>query len=157
MVLSLSDHVTDKLSFVCFSLHVTFAIFNRELEKNLRGRRRRQAVNIFRHNPCCFFEHVFALVTLFVQFYFRLNSNCWNIDHVLQTTWKWSNWRLTREQDGTNVRFISHIHVRFLSCVISFIVLPTLPSPSSTRTRAPKSFVTVHVRHNLSLALDLFH
>ena len=24
---------------------------------------------------------------------------------------------------------ISHIHVRFLSCVISFIVLPTLPSP----------------------------
>ena len=26
---------------------------------------------------------------------------------------------------------ISHIHVRFLSCVISVIVLPTLPSPSS--------------------------
>ena len=51
-------------------------------------------------------------------------------DNVLQTTWKWSNWRLTREQDGTNVSLISHIHVRFLSCVISFIVLPTLPSPS---------------------------
>ena len=33
--------------------------------------------------------------------------------------------------DGTNVSFISHIHVRFLSCVISFIVLPTFPSPSS--------------------------
>ena len=31
----------------------------------------------------------------------------------------------------TNVSFISHIHVRFLSCVISLIVLPTLPSPSS--------------------------
>ena len=27
--------------------------------------------------------------------------------------------------------FISHIHVRFLSCVVSLIVLPTLPSPSS--------------------------
>ena len=34
------------------------------------------------------------------------------------------------EQDGRN-DFISHIHVRFLSCAISFIVLPTLPSPSS--------------------------
>ena len=33
---------------------------------------------------------------------------------------------------STNVSFISHIHVRFLSCVLSFIVLPTLPSPSST-------------------------
>ena len=31
-----------------------------------------------------------------------------------------------REQDGTNVTLISHIHVCFLSCVISFIVLPTL-------------------------------
>ena len=29
----------------------------------------------------------------------------------------------------------SHIHVRFLSCVISFIVLPTLPSPSSAVLR----------------------
>ena len=45
---------------------------------------------------------------------------------------KWGNWRLTRELDGTNVSFISHIHVRFLSSVISFIVLPTLPSLSST-------------------------
>ena len=49
----------------------------------------------------------------------------------MQTSWKWSNWRLTREQDGTNVSLISHIHVLFLSCVIRFIVLPTLPSPSS--------------------------
>ena len=62
----------------------------------------------------------------------KIDNNCWNIDHVWQTTWKWSNWRLTREQDGTDVSLISHIHVRFLSCVISFIVLPTLPSPSST-------------------------
>ena len=46
-------------------------------------------------------------------------DDCWNIEHVLQTTWKWSNWRLTREQDGTNVSLISHIHVRFLSCVIA--------------------------------------
>ena len=33
--------------------------------------------------------------------------------------------------DGTNVSFILHIHVRFLSCVIRFIVLPTLSSSSS--------------------------
>ena len=91
----------------------------------------------------CFTEHIFALVTLL--FLFSLNFSCfqrlfinenidvnsWNIDHVLQTTWKWSNWRLIREQDGTNLSFISHIHVRFLSCVISLIVLPTLSSSSS--------------------------
>ena len=29
---------------------------NRELKKNIRGRRRRQAVKIFRHNPCVFFS-----------------------------------------------------------------------------------------------------
>ena len=62
----------------------------------------------------------------------KIDDNCWNIDHVLQTTWKWSSWRLAREQDGANVTFISDIHVHFLSCVICFIVLPTLPSPSST-------------------------
>ena len=32
---------------------------------------------------------------------------------------------------GINVTFISHIHVRFLSSVISVIVLPTLPLPFS--------------------------
>ena len=64
----------------------------------------------------------------------NIDDNCWNIDHVLQTTWKWSNWRLTREQDGTNVNLISHIHVRFWSCVISFIVLAPLSWPSSDNT-----------------------
>ena len=44
----------------------------------------------------------------------------------LKTGWKWSNWSLIWEQDGTNVSFISHIHVRFLSSVISLIVWPTL-------------------------------
>ena len=39
----------------------------RELKKNNRGRRRRQAKRIFPHNPCVFPEHVFALVTLFVS------------------------------------------------------------------------------------------
>ena len=43
----------------------------------------------------------------------------------------WSSWSPIWEQDGTNVSFISHIHVRFLSSAISLIVLPTLPSPSS--------------------------
>ena len=75
---------------------------------------------IFRHNPC-----------VFLSVYEKIDNNSWNIDDVLQTTWKLSNWGLTREQDGTNVSFISHIHVRFLSSVISFIVLPTLPSSSS--------------------------
>ena len=91
-----------------------------------------------------FLEHVVAFDT--VCFYFnwtsitfsvslneKIDDNCWNIDQVLQITSKWSNWRLIRrEQDGTNVSFISHIHVRFLSCVISFIILPKLLSPSST-------------------------
>ena len=72
----------------------------------------------------------------------KVDDNC----HVLQTTWKWSNWRLTREQDGTNVSLISHIHVRFLSCVISFIVLPTLPSPSSTVfLKFPLIFSTTYI------------
>ena len=60
-----------------------------------------------------------------------MDFSSWNVGHVLKTAWKWSSWSLIWEQDGTNVSFISHIHVRFLSCVISFIVLPTLPSPSS--------------------------
>ena len=80
----------------------------------------------------CFF--LFSLKFSWLRCVFlneKIDDNCWNIDHVLQTTWKWSNWRLTREQDGTNVSLISHIHVRFLSCVISLIILPTLPSPSS--------------------------
>ena len=33
--------------------------------------------------------------------------------------------------DGTNVSFISDINVRILSCLISLIVLPALPWPSS--------------------------
>ena len=58
-----------------------------------------------------------------------LDVSSWNVGHVLKTAQKWSNWSLIWEQEGTNVSLISHIHVRFLSCVISFIVLPTLPSP----------------------------
>ena len=76
----------------------------------------------------------------------KIDDNSWNIDHVLQTTRKWSNWRLTREQDGTNVSFISHIHVRFLSCVISLIVLPTLPSsPSAVLLKLPKGPFTLAI------------
>ena len=118
---------------------------NRELKKNSGGRRHRQGVKILRHNLCVFLSmyllwlhclFLFSLKFNCLQRVFlneKIDDNCWNIDHVLQTTWKWNNWRLTREQDGTNVSFISsHIHVCFLSCVISLIVLPTLPSPSST-------------------------
>ena len=35
---------------------------------------------------------------------------------------KWNSWSLIREQDGTNVSFISGIHVRFFSCGISLTV-----------------------------------
>ena len=47
-----------------------------------------------------------------------LNENIvtisWNVCHVLKTAWKWSSWSLVWELDGTNVSFISHIHVRCL-------------------------------------------
>ena len=58
-----------------------------------------------------------------------MDVSSWNVGHVLKTAWKWSSWSLIWEQDGTNVSFTSDIHV--LSSVISFIVLPTVPSPSS--------------------------
>ena len=112
------------------------------LSKRGRGRQHCEAIKIFLHNPCVFLG--IYLLWLPCLFLFSLNFSCfqrlflnekidvnsWNIDLVLQTTWKWSNWRLTRA-GGTNVSLISHIYVRFLSCVISLIVLPTLPSPSS--------------------------
>ena len=69
-----------------------------------------------------------------------MDVSFWNVDHVLKTAWKLSSrncsistlfWSLIWEQDGTNVSFNSYIHVRFLSCVISVIVLPTFSSPSS--------------------------
>ena len=47
-----------------------------------------------------------------------MDVSSWNVDHVLKTAWKWSSWSFIWEQDGTNVSFISHIRMRFLSCVI---------------------------------------
>ena len=76
----------------------------------------------------------------------KIDDNPWDIGHVLQTTWKWSSWRLTREQDGTNVSFISHIHVRFLSCVISLIHVRFLSCVISL----------IHV-HFLSCVISLNH
>ena len=112
-----------------------------------RGRRRqnREARKICLRNPASYFTKlIFALVTLYVSFSLKfrwlqqrlllnetMEASSWNVGHVLKTAWKWSSWSLIWEQDGTNVSFISHIQVRFLSCVISLIVLPTLPSPSS--------------------------
>ena len=57
-----------------------------------------------------------------------MDFSSWNVGHVLQTVWKRSGWSLIWEQEGTNVSFISHIHVGFLSSVISLIVLPSLSS-----------------------------
>ena len=57
---------------------VSYLVVNGKRKKNSRGRRRRQAVNIFRHNPCGFLEHVFASVTLFVSIFaeIQLPSAC---------------------------------------------------------------------------------
>ena len=111
-----------------------------------RGRQRkpRKTRKIFFHKPHICFKRIFTLGNIPFMFPFSLKFcwlQCllnemmdvcsWNVGHVLKTAWKWSSWSLIWEQDGTNVSFISHIHVRFLSCVISFIVLPTLLSPSS--------------------------
>ena len=47
-----------------------------------------------------------------------MDVSSWNVGHVLKTAWKWSSWSLIWEQDSTNVSFISHIHVRFLSWLV---------------------------------------
>ena len=46
----------------------------RELKKNSRGRRRRQAVEIFRHNPCVFLS--MYLLWFHCLFQFSLKFNC---------------------------------------------------------------------------------
>ena len=81
-----------------------------------------------------FAKHIFTLVTVYVSLSLKLrwpqrlplnetkDVSSWNVGRVLKTAWKWSSWSLIWEQDGTNVSFISHIRVRFLSCVISLIV-----------------------------------
>ena len=86
---------------------------------------------------------MFTLVTVYVSLSLKfrwlqrlllnetMDVSSWNVGHVLKTAWKWGSWSLIWEQDGTNVSFIPDIHVRFLSCVISVIVWPTLPSSSS--------------------------
>ena len=50
----------------------------KELKKNSRGRRRWQAIKLFRENPCFLSEHVVALVTLFVSILaeIQLRSAC---------------------------------------------------------------------------------
>ena len=91
------------------------------LSNRQRRRQSRQAVKIFRHNPCVFLG--IYLLWLPCLFLFLLNFNCfqrlflnekiddnsWNIDLIL-------------EQDSTNVSFISRIHVCFSSCVISLLL-----------------------------------
>ena len=61
-----------------------------------------------------------------------MNVSSWNVGHVFKTAW--SSWSLIWEQDGRNVNFISHIHVHFLSSVISLIVLPTFSAIVVTTT-----------------------
>ena len=99
-----------------------------------RGRRQHwEAIKIFQHNPCVFLG--IYLLWLPCLFLFSLNFSCFQRlflnEKVDVNSWL-KYWDVSHlEQDGTNVSFISHIHVHFMSCVISFIVLPTLPSSSS--------------------------
>ena len=53
---------------------VSFEVYMGNLRKNLRGRRRRQAVKIFRHNPCVFMN--MYLLWLHCFFIFWLKFNC---------------------------------------------------------------------------------
>ena len=112
------------------------------LSKQGRQRQRRRQEKIFICNPRISLS--ISLLWLPCMFLFPLKFR-WlqrlllnetmdvssrNVGHVPKTAWKWSSWSLIWEPDGTNVSLISHIHVRFLSCTISLVVLPTLPSPS---------------------------
>ena len=81
------------------------SLFHRELKKNSRGRRRRQAVKIFRHNPCVLFSACICFSYAGGLFLFSLKFNCLR-------------------------RVTFHILTcAFCLCVIRVIVLPT---PSST-------------------------
>ena len=51
----------------------------------------------------------------------------WNVGHILKTACKWSSWSLTPQMSA----LLCPIFTCFLSSVISLIVSPTLPSPSS--------------------------
>ena len=118
-----------------------FTVF-RNLSKRGRQRQRREARKIFLSNPYillsisllwlpCMF--LFSLKLLWLQRLLlneTMDASSWNVGHVLKTAWG-SSWSLIWGQDGTNISFISHNRVRFLSCVISLIVLSMLPSPSS--------------------------
>ena len=73
----------------------------------------------------------------------RLNAHEVQITDVFKTAWKWPVevfffWA----QDGTNVSFISHIHLCFLSCVIILISLPTFSCrPRLFCLRSPTLFL----------------
>ena len=74
----------------------------------------------------------------------RLNAHEVQITDVFKTAWKWSSWSLFFfwAQDGTNVSFISHIHLCFLSCVIILISLPTFSCrPRLFCLRSPTLFL----------------
>ena len=116
-----------------------------------------EARKIFLHNPrlllstsllwlpCVF---LFSLQRLLLNETMDVSS--WNVGNVSKTAWKWSS--LIWEQDGTNVSFISNSHMRFLSSVISLIVLATLSLPLSydcTSLLVLSPSWTFHVHGNL--------
>ena len=103
--------------------------------KQGRQCQRREARKIFLRNPRIWLS--ISLLWLPCMFLFSLkfrwlqrlllnetvDVSSWNVGHILKTAWKCSSWSLIWEQDGANVSFISHIHVRFLSSVISLIAV----------------------------------
>ena len=91
-----------------------------------RQRQPREARKIFLRNPRVW-------LSIYLLWYFDSSvSFCtkrWTFVLQIMTATFWrqdGNGAFEVPIESTNVSFISHIHVRFLSSVISFIVLPTL-------------------------------
>ena len=120
--------------------------YHQGLSKRGRQRQHQEAIIIFIRNPRIFLNisflclhcmfNLFSLKFRWLQRLFlneTMDVSSWNVGHVLKTAWKWSSWSLIWEQDAHIKchRFISDIHVRFLSIVIYLIVLPALPSSFS--------------------------
>lgn len=79
----------------------------------------RRSIRIFLRNPRIFAEIPLTEASL-------PERNDWHkisqVHNVLKMMWEWSSWSLLREQGGTNVSFISNIHVRSLLWNCVFLV-----------------------------------
>ena len=122
-----------KAMLILFSAYCTVECRIGTLSKRGQQRKRREARKIFLRNPRILLSISLLWLPCMVLFSLKfrwlqrlllnetIGVSSWNVDHVLKTAWKWSSWSLIWEQDGTNVSFISHIHVHFWSSVIGHI------------------------------------